>query len=91
MKAPRSHAALVRAQIVGLLLFFRGTCRKDFDSRWKSFTLVKKSMENRVSLNSRARGPGTGIEDSSLSTCPAASREEAAYSSAPHRSRAAAA
>lgn len=36
-------------QIISDLMFFRGTHKKEFDSRWKSFTLVKKSMENRVS------------------------------------------
>lgn len=35
-------------QIISDLMFFRGTHKKEFDSRWKSFTLVKKSMENRV-------------------------------------------
>ncbi|KAK0140557.1 Proteasome activator complex subunit 4B [Merluccius polli] len=35
-------------KIIGDLLFFRGTHKKEFDSRWKSFTLVKKSMENRL-------------------------------------------
>lgn len=36
-------------QIISDLMFFRGTHKKEFESRWKSFTLVKKSMENRVS------------------------------------------
>ena len=35
-------------QIISDLMFFRGTHKKEFESRWKSFTLVKKSMENRV-------------------------------------------
>ncbi|KAG7228067.1 hypothetical protein INR49_005689 [Caranx melampygus] len=34
--------------IISDLMFFRGTHKKEFDSRWKSFTLVKKSMENRM-------------------------------------------
>uniref|UniRef100_A0AAQ4Q0P3 Proteasome activator Blm10 mid region domain-containing protein n=1 Tax=Gasterosteus aculeatus aculeatus TaxID=481459 RepID=A0AAQ4Q0P3_GASAC len=34
--------------IIGDLMFFRGTHKKEFDSRWKSYTLVKKSMENRL-------------------------------------------
>uniref|UniRef100_A0A8C3A3V6 Uncharacterized protein n=1 Tax=Cyclopterus lumpus TaxID=8103 RepID=A0A8C3A3V6_CYCLU len=38
----------VRPQIISGLVFFRGTHKKEFDSRWKSFTLVKKSMENRL-------------------------------------------
>lgn len=40
-------------QIINDLMFFRGTHKKEFDSRWKSFTLVKKSMENRVSWKTR--------------------------------------
>ncbi|KAM4624596.1 proteasome activator complex subunit 4B [Polymixia lowei] len=35
-------------KIIGDLMFFQGTHKKEFDSRWKSFTLVKKSMENRL-------------------------------------------
>lgn len=35
-------------QIISDLLMFKGTHKHEFDSRWKSFTLVKKSMENRV-------------------------------------------
>uniref|UniRef100_A0A8C5BUL5 Uncharacterized protein n=1 Tax=Gadus morhua TaxID=8049 RepID=A0A8C5BUL5_GADMO len=42
----RSLFAIIK--IIEDLLFFRGTDKKDFDSRWKSFTLVKKSMENRL-------------------------------------------
>ncbi len=38
-------------------MFFRGTHKKEFDSRWKSFTLVKKSMENRVRRKSATRLP----------------------------------
>uniref|UniRef100_A0A4W3GV83 Proteasome activator subunit 4b n=1 Tax=Callorhinchus milii TaxID=7868 RepID=A0A4W3GV83_CALMI len=32
----------------GNLLQFRGSHKHEFDSRWKSFNLVKKSMENRL-------------------------------------------
>ncbi|XP_044145613.1 proteasome activator complex subunit 4 isoform X2 [Bufo gargarizans] len=35
-------------KIITDLLQFRGSHKHDFDSRWKSFTLVKKSMENRL-------------------------------------------
>lgn len=35
-------------QIVSDLLHFKGSHKHEFDSRWKSFNLVKKSMENRV-------------------------------------------
>lgn len=87
-EAALSDLALLRAQIISDLLFFRGTHRKDFDSRWKSFTLVKKSMENRVSARTCVQAHGGGL---TLSTCPTASREEAAHPSAPHRPRAAAA
>lgn len=38
------------AQIIGDLLQFQGSHKHEFDSRWKSFNLVKKSMENRVSI-----------------------------------------
>lgn len=51
----RSHRTLCLSgwlQIISDLMFFRGTQKKEFDSRWKSFTLVKKSMENRVSWKS---------------------------------------
>lgn len=37
-------------QIISDLLHFKGSHKHEFDSRWKSFNLVKKSMENRVSL-----------------------------------------
>lgn len=50
-----SHSTLCLSawlQIISDLMFFRGTQKKEFDSRWKSFTLVKKSMENRVSWKS---------------------------------------
>lgn len=51
-----SHAApgcssLLSLQIFQDLLFFRGSHRKEFESRWKSFTLVKKSLEDRVSVD----------------------------------------
>uniref|UniRef100_A0A673MA31 Proteasome activator complex subunit 4B n=1 Tax=Sinocyclocheilus rhinocerous TaxID=307959 RepID=A0A673MA31_9TELE len=35
-------------QIISDLMHFRGSHKHEFDSRWKSFTLVKKSMENRL-------------------------------------------
>ncbi|XP_076141905.1 proteasome activator complex subunit 4A [Alosa pseudoharengus] len=35
-------------KIISDLLQFKGTHKHEFDSRWKSFTLVKKSMENRL-------------------------------------------
>uniref|UniRef100_A0A673CDK3 Proteasome activator subunit 4a n=1 Tax=Sphaeramia orbicularis TaxID=375764 RepID=A0A673CDK3_9TELE len=37
-------------KIVSDLLHFKGSHKHEFDSRWKSFNLVKKSMENRVSI-----------------------------------------
>jgi hypothetical protein len=39
----------VFAQIISDLLHFKGSHKHEFDSRWKRFNLVKKSMENRVS------------------------------------------
>ncbi|MGH0136569.1 UNVERIFIED_CONTAM: hypothetical protein FKN15_062569 [Acipenser sinensis] len=39
---------LVPSLIIGDLLQFRGSYKHEFDSRWKSFNLVKKSMENRL-------------------------------------------
>lgn len=36
-------------QIISDVLQFQGSHKHEFDSRWKSFNLVKKSMENRVS------------------------------------------
>lgn len=56
-------------QIISDLLFFRGTHRSEFDSRWKSFTLVKKSLENRVSLDARPAwdGRGRGLMTANLS------------------------
>uniref|UniRef100_A0A3Q0QZR4 Proteasome activator Blm10 mid region domain-containing protein n=1 Tax=Amphilophus citrinellus TaxID=61819 RepID=A0A3Q0QZR4_AMPCI len=44
-----TKSLFVIIKIISDLMFFRGTHKKEFDSRWKSFTLVKKSMENRVS------------------------------------------
>uniref|UniRef100_A0A672NHH0 Proteasome activator complex subunit 4B n=1 Tax=Sinocyclocheilus grahami TaxID=75366 RepID=A0A672NHH0_SINGR len=35
-------------KIISDLMHFRGSHKHEFDSRWKSFTLVKKSMENRL-------------------------------------------
>ncbi|KAB0397626.1 hypothetical protein E2I00_012676 [Balaenoptera physalus] len=35
-------------KITGDLLQFQGSHKHEFDSRWKSFNLVKKSMENRL-------------------------------------------
>ncbi|MBN3306472.1 PSME4 protein, partial [Amia calva] len=35
-------------KIIGDLLHFKGSHKHEFDSRWKSFNLVKKSMENRL-------------------------------------------
>uniref|UniRef100_A0AAQ5Y407 Proteasome activator complex subunit 4 C-terminal domain-containing protein n=1 Tax=Amphiprion ocellaris TaxID=80972 RepID=A0AAQ5Y407_AMPOC len=35
-------------KIISDLLHFKGSHKHEFDSRWKSFNLVKKSMENRV-------------------------------------------
>ncbi|XP_061666558.1 proteasome activator complex subunit 4B isoform X2 [Syngnathoides biaculeatus] len=43
-----TKSLFVIIKIIADLLFFRGTHKKEFDSRWKSFTLVKKSMENRL-------------------------------------------
>ncbi|KAF7252294.1 Proteasome activator complex subunit 4 [Varanus komodoensis] len=37
-------------KIIGDLLHFQGSHKHEFDSRWKSFNLVKKSMENRVGI-----------------------------------------
>lgn len=39
---------LLILQIISDLLHFKGSHKHEFDSRWKSFNLVKKSMENRV-------------------------------------------
>ena len=36
-------------QVYRCLLFFQGTQKEDFDTRWKSLHIVKKSMENKVS------------------------------------------
>uniref|UniRef100_A0A673FRQ3 Proteasome activator complex subunit 4B-like n=1 Tax=Sinocyclocheilus rhinocerous TaxID=307959 RepID=A0A673FRQ3_9TELE len=35
-------------KIISDLMHFRGSHKHEFDSRWKSFILVKKSMENRL-------------------------------------------
>ncbi|KAL7856906.1 hypothetical protein SRHO_G00158050 [Serrasalmus rhombeus] len=35
-------------KIINDLMHFKGSHKHEFDSRWKSFTLVKKSMENRL-------------------------------------------
>uniref|UniRef100_A0A8C7M2N7 Proteasome activator subunit 4 n=1 Tax=Oncorhynchus kisutch TaxID=8019 RepID=A0A8C7M2N7_ONCKI len=35
-------------KIISDLLHFKGSHKQEFDSRWKSFNLVKKSMENRL-------------------------------------------
>ncbi|XP_076868497.1 proteasome activator complex subunit 4A isoform X2 [Brachyhypopomus gauderio] len=35
-------------KIINDLLHFRGSHKHEFDSRWKSFSLVKKSMENKL-------------------------------------------
>ncbi|XP_038138502.1 proteasome activator complex subunit 4B [Cyprinodon tularosa] len=43
-----TKSLFVIIKIISDLMFFCGTHKKDFDSRWKSFTLVKKSMENRL-------------------------------------------
>uniref|UniRef100_A0A8C3A4M3 Uncharacterized protein n=1 Tax=Cyclopterus lumpus TaxID=8103 RepID=A0A8C3A4M3_CYCLU len=43
-----TKSLFVIIKIISGLVFFRGTHKKEFDSRWKSFTLVKKSMENRL-------------------------------------------
>uniref|UniRef100_A0A3B4F3K3 Proteasome activator complex subunit 4B-like n=1 Tax=Pundamilia nyererei TaxID=303518 RepID=A0A3B4F3K3_9CICH len=43
-----TKSLFVIIKIISDLMFFRGTQKKEFDSRWKSFTLVKKSMENRL-------------------------------------------
>ncbi|XP_028286764.1 proteasome activator complex subunit 4B [Parambassis ranga] len=46
-----TKSLFVIIKIISDLMFFRGTHKKEFDSRWKSFTLVKKSMENRLHGN----------------------------------------
>uniref|UniRef100_A0A8C9TJ04 Proteasome activator subunit 4 n=1 Tax=Scleropages formosus TaxID=113540 RepID=A0A8C9TJ04_SCLFO len=35
-------------KIIGDLLLYKGSQKSEFDSRWKSFSLVKKSMEDRL-------------------------------------------
>ncbi|XP_061787911.1 proteasome activator complex subunit 4B-like [Nerophis lumbriciformis] len=46
-----TKSLFVIIKIISDLMFFRGTRKKEFDSRWKNFTLVKKSMENRLHGN----------------------------------------
>nr|XP_054604918.1 proteasome activator complex subunit 4B-like [Nothobranchius furzeri] len=41
-----TKSLFVIIKIISGLMFFRGTHKKEFESRWKSFTLVKTSMEN---------------------------------------------
>ncbi|MEQ2177396.1 hypothetical protein GOODEAATRI_003078, partial [Goodea atripinnis] len=53
--------------VISDLMFFCGTHKKEFDSRWKSFTLVKKSMENRGTLYCLL-GASSGF-------CPASTRD----------------
>ncbi|XP_068162395.1 proteasome activator complex subunit 4B-like [Antennarius striatus] len=43
-----TKSLFVIIKIISDLMFFQGAHKKEFDSRWKSFTLVKKSMENRL-------------------------------------------
>ncbi|XP_069787517.1 proteasome activator complex subunit 4-like isoform X1 [Narcine bancroftii] len=43
-----TKSLFVIIKIIGDLLQFRGSYKHEFDSRWKSFNLVKKSMENRL-------------------------------------------
>ncbi|KAK5608897.1 Proteasome activator complex subunit 4B [Crenichthys baileyi] len=43
-----TKSLFVIIKVISDLMFFCGTHKKEFDSRWKSFTLVKKSMENRL-------------------------------------------
>ncbi|GCB62155.1 hypothetical protein scyTo_0011429, partial [Scyliorhinus torazame] len=43
-----TKSLFVIIKIMGDLLQFRGSYKHEFDSRWKSFNLVKKSMENRL-------------------------------------------
>ncbi|KAI4807509.1 hypothetical protein KUCAC02_027315 [Chaenocephalus aceratus] len=43
-----TKSLFVIIEIISDLMFFQGIHKKEFDSRWKSFTLVKKSMENRL-------------------------------------------
>ena len=33
------------------VLFYHGTQKEDFDGRWKSLHIVKKSMENKVPVH----------------------------------------
>ncbi|XP_037836937.1 proteasome activator complex subunit 4B isoform X1 [Kryptolebias marmoratus] len=43
-----TKSLFVIIKIIGDLMFFRGTHKEEFDSRWKGFALVKKSRENRL-------------------------------------------
>ncbi|XP_056286378.1 proteasome activator complex subunit 4B-like [Pseudoliparis swirei] len=43
-----TKSLFVIIKIISDLVFFRGTHKREFESRWKSFTLAKKSMENRL-------------------------------------------
>nr|XP_046233652.1 proteasome activator complex subunit 4B-like [Scatophagus argus] len=43
-----TKSLFVIIKIISDLMLFHGTHKKEFDSRWKSFTLVKKSMEDRL-------------------------------------------
>uniref|UniRef100_A0A3P8VNZ5 Proteasome activator Blm10 mid region domain-containing protein n=1 Tax=Cynoglossus semilaevis TaxID=244447 RepID=A0A3P8VNZ5_CYNSE len=43
-----TKSLFVIIKIISDLMLFLGIHKKDFDSRWKSFILVKKSMENRL-------------------------------------------
>lgn len=76
---------LLSQQIFNDLLFFRGTHRREFDSRWKSFTLVKKSLEDRVSLEVPGwdeRGRGLMPDDLSRSFTGRSSTSEPSSSTA---------
>lgn len=41
---------LFHVQINNALMWYMGAEKKDFDSRWKGFLIIKKAMEDRVSL-----------------------------------------
>uniref|UniRef100_A0AAQ4QJM9 Proteasome activator subunit 4a n=1 Tax=Gasterosteus aculeatus aculeatus TaxID=481459 RepID=A0AAQ4QJM9_GASAC len=43
-----SLSVLLSVFIISDLMHFKGSHKPEFDSRWKSFNLVKKSMENRL-------------------------------------------
>ena len=42
----KSTLQLIR--VYNSIMFYHGTQKEDFDGRWKSLHIVKKSMENRV-------------------------------------------